>query len=55
MSKLRVKNDNVEHEVYFKCFSGSNMKQLKYYANPTLVNEQPNMVIVHIGSSNITA
>ena len=35
ISKSRFKNDNIEHAVYFKCFSGSNSKQLNYYANPT--------------------
>ena len=34
--------------------SGSNTKQLNYYVNLTLVNEQPNTVIVHIDSNNIT-
>ena len=37
-----------------KCFSVSNTNQLNYYANPTLVDEQPNTVIVHIGSNDIT-
>ena len=46
---MRFKNDNVKHVVYFKCFS-----RLKYYANPTLVDEQPNAVIVHIGSNDMT-
>ena len=54
INKSRFKNDNIEHAVYFKCFSGSNTKQLNYYANPTLVDEQPNTVIVHIGSNDIT-
>ena len=54
INKSTFKNDNIEHAVYFKCFSGSNMKQLNYYANPTLVDEQPNTVIVHIGSNDIT-
>ena len=54
INKWRFKNDNIEHAVYFKCFSGSNTKQLNYYANPTLVDEQPNTVIVHIGSNDIT-
>ena len=27
---------------------------MNYYANPTLVDEQPNSVIVHIGSNVIT-
>ena len=54
INQSRFKNDNIEHAVYFKCFSGSNTKQLNYYANPTLVDEQPNTVTVHIGSKDIT-
>ena len=42
------------YNVYFKCFRDSNTKQLNYYANRTLVDEQPNTVIVHIGSNDIT-
>ena len=53
INKSRFKNDNVGHAVYFTCFSGSNTKQLNYYANPTLVDEQPNTVIVHIGLNDI--
>ena len=53
MNKSRFKNDNLGQAVYFKCLSGSNMKQLNNYENPTLVDEQPNKVIVHIGSNNI--
>ena len=51
-NKSRFKNDNIKHAVYFKCFSGSNMKQRNYYANLTLVDEQSNTVIVHIGSNS---
>ena len=53
INKLSFKNDNIEHAVYFKCFSGSNRKQLNYYANPTLVDEQPYTLIVHVGSNEI--
>ena len=53
INKSRFKNDNVGHAIYFKCFSGSNTKQLNYYLNPILVDEQPNTVIVHIGSRDI--
>ena len=28
-------------------------KQLNYHANPTSTDEQPNMVVVHVGSNNI--
>ena len=53
INKSRFKNDDIEHTVYFKWFSGST-KQLNYYANPPLGDEQPNTVIVHIGSNDIT-
>ena len=54
INKSIFKNDNIEHAVYFKGFSGSNTKQLNYYANPTIADDKPNTVIVHIGSSDIT-
>ena len=53
INKSRFKNDNIGHAVYFKCIIGSNTKQLNYYANPTLVDEQPNTVIVHFDSNSI--
>ena len=53
INKSRFKNDDVAHAIYFKCFSGSNTKQLNYYANLTLLDKQPNTVIVHIASDNI--
>ena len=53
INKSIFKNNNIGRPVYFKCFSSSNTKQLHFYSNSTLVNEPPNMVIVHIDSSNI--
>ena len=53
INKSSFKNDNLGHPIYFKCFSGSNTKQLNYYANPTLVDEEPNTVIVHVSLNNI--
>ena len=40
--------------VSFKCFSGANTKQLNYYIVPTLVDETPQTVVIHIGSNDIT-
>ena len=40
--------------VSFKCFSGANTKQLDYYIVPTLVDETPQAVVIHIGSNDIT-
>ena len=39
--------------VSFKCFSGAKTKQLDYYVVPTLVDETPQTVVIHIGSSDI--
>ena len=39
---------------YFKCFSGANTKQLNYYIVPTLVDETPQTIVIHIGSNDIT-
>ena len=39
---------------YFKCFSGANIKQLNCYIDPTLVDETPQTVVIHIGSNGIT-
>ena len=40
--------------VSFKCSSGGNTKQLDYYIVPTLVDETPQAVVIHIGSNDIT-
>ena len=48
------KLDNVGKMVSFKCFSGANTKQLDYYIVPTLVDETPQAVVIHIGSKDIT-
>ena len=51
IGKERFKNDA---NVYFKCFSGANTKQLDCYVVPTLAYESPDSVIIHIGSNEIT-
>ena len=40
--------------VIFKCFRGVNTKQLDYYVVQTLVDEEPESIILHIGSNDIT-
>ena len=40
--------------VSFKCFSGANTKKLDYCVVPTLVDETPQTVVIHIGSNDIT-
>ena len=45
---------NVGKMVSFKCFSGANTKKLDYCVVPTLVDETPQTVVIHIGSNDIT-
>ena len=45
---------NVGQMFSFKCFSGANTKHLDYYVVPTLVDETPQIVVIHIGSNDIT-
>ena len=40
--------------VSFKCFSCANTKKLDYCVVPTLVDETPQTVVIHIGSNDIT-
>ena len=52
--KERFKKNVDGANVYFKFFSGANIKQLDYYVVPALADESPDSVITHIGSNDIT-
>ena len=54
IGKERFKKNVDGANVYFKCFSGANTKQLDYYVVATLADENPDSVIIHIGSNDIT-
>ena len=54
IGKKRFKKNVDGANVYFKCFSGANTKQLDYYVVRTLADENPDLVIIHIGSNDIT-
>ena len=45
---------NVAQIVSFKCFSGATMHQLDYYVVPTLLDGTPKIVVIDIGSNDIT-
>ena len=40
--------------VSFKCFGGANTKELDHHLIPTLVDHKPMVMVVHIGSNDIT-
>ena len=37
----------------FKSFPGANVAHLNYYSNPTLTEEKPNVVVIHVGINNL--
>ena len=53
INKKKFKKELVKRFSYFKFFSGANTKQLNYYIVPTLVDETPQTVIIHIGSNDL--
>ena len=49
------RNEFKGYRVYFKCFPGTNTKQLVYYYSISmLVDEKANTAIIHIGFNDIT-
>ena len=54
INKTQFRKELVKKLSYFKYFSASNTKQLNYYIAPTLADETPQTVIIHIGSNDIS-
>ena len=54
ITKSSFRTGEERNFVIFKCFRGANTKQLDYYVVPTLVDEKPESIILHIGSNDIT-
>ena len=51
--KDKFKENTPKARVYVKCFSGANTNQLDYYVVPLLVDENPDNVVIDIGSNDI--
>ena len=54
IGKKRSKKNVDGANVYFKCFSGANTKQLDYYVVQTLADKSSDSVMIHIDSNDIT-
>ena len=54
INKRQFKKDLGKRFSNFKCFSGANTKQLNCYIVPTLVDETPQTLVIHISSNDIT-
>ena len=44
----------LECKSYIKCFGGGTVEELSYYVIPSLLKQQPDYVVLHIGSNNIS-
>ena len=53
ITKRSFRTGEERNFVIFQCFRGANTKQLDYYVVPTLVDEKPESLILHIGSNDI--
>ena len=47
-------NSLYEGKAHLNGFSGANIKRLDHFITPTLVKNRPDIVIIHIGSNDIT-
>ena len=47
-------NSLCEGKAHLNGFSGANIKRLDHFITPTLVEDRPDIVIIHIGSNDIT-
>ena len=53
---IRVRElNNCVHNgfVKFKCFPGATINNLDYYAKPTLEEDRPDIVVIHVGINNL--
>ena len=47
-------NSLCEGKAHLNGFSGANIKHLDHFITPTLAEDRPDIVIIHIGSNDIT-
>ena len=50
----RFNNSLCEGKAYLNAFSGANIKRVDHFITPNLVEDRPDIVIIHIGSNYIT-
>ena len=46
-------NKELRSNTFFRSFSGANSKQLGHYIIPTLVDDKPDVALLHVGTNNI--
>ena len=56
----RVRRNDFNNELkygkaFFRSFSGANVKQLNHYLEPTLIDDKPDAILIHVGTNDIVA
>ena len=54
MKRILFNNSLCEGKAHLNSFSRVNIKRLDNFITPTLVEDRPDIVIIHIGSNDIT-
>ena len=54
----RIKRNDFNKELlhgkaFLRSFSGANAKQLRHYIIPTLINDKPDTIVIHVGTKDI--
>ena len=54
----RIKRNGFKKELhhgkaFFRSFSGANAKQLRHYIIPTLIDDKPDAIVIHVGTNDI--
>ena len=53
--KRKLFNENIQNgNAYVNCFSGATIKRLGHHILPTLHEDKPDIVLIHVGSNDIT-
>ena len=55
----RIKRNDLNKELrhskaFFRCFSGANAKQLRHYIIPTLTDDKPDAIVIHVGTNDMS-
>ena len=54
----RIKRNDFNKELrhgkaFFRSFNGANAKQLRHYIIPTLIDDKPDAIVIHVGTNDI--
>ena len=55
---IRTKRNDFNKELrhgkaFFRSFCGTNAKQLRHYIIPTLIDDKPDAIVIHVGTNDI--